>query len=178
MYRRTRSCLARGQSTFCSYSVTTLLTTYRICIRRFVASLFEGALRPPLDWGERPPPGLWRPWSLARRSFSEGGRSKDAKPGRSNAGAGTRECGLIELVRWECNPTIDYACPGCGAARSGAPLIRDRHGLERSTQVGFTRLAHIGRRFRVNPRSVSAEKQENTGIGPTGAAFASLEASS
>jgi hypothetical protein len=51
---------------------------------------------------------------------------------------------LIELVRWECNPTIDYACPGCGAARSGAPLIRDRHGLERSTQVGFTRLAHIG----------------------------------
>jgi hypothetical protein len=27
---------------------------------------------------------------------------------------------------------------------SGAPLIRDRHGLERSTQVGFTRLAHIG----------------------------------
>ena len=51
---------------------------------------------------------------------------------------------MIELVRWECNPTIDYACPGCGAARSGAPLIRDRHGLERSTQVGFTRLAHIG----------------------------------
>ena len=24
-----------------------------------------------------------------------------------------------------------------------APLIRDRHGLERSTQVGFTRLAHV-----------------------------------
>jgi hypothetical protein len=64
------------------------------------------------------------------------------------------------------------ACPGCGAARSGAPLIRDRHGLERSTQVGFTRLAHIGRRSRVNPRSVSAEKQENTGIGPTSAALA------
>jgi hypothetical protein len=45
------------------------------------------------------------------------------------------------------NPTIaavDYACPGCGAAQSGAPLMRDRHGLERSTQVGFTRLAHIG----------------------------------
>src|SRR4029450_13598679 len=54
--------------------------------------------------------------------------------------------------------------PGCGAARSGAQLIRDRHALERSTQVGFTRLAHIGRRSRVNPRSVSAEKQENAGI--------------
>src|SRR5262249_54964691 len=26
---------------------------------------------------------------------------------------------------------------------SGAPLIRDRHRLERSTQVGFTRLAHV-----------------------------------
>jgi|GraSoiStandDraft_41_1057321.scaffolds.fasta_scaffold38469_3 hypothetical protein len=114
MYRRTRSCLARGQSTFCSYSVTTLLTTYRICIRRFVASLFEGALRPPLDWGERPPPGLWRPWSLARRSFSEGGRSKDAKPGRSNAGAGTRECGLIELVR------LPVSRMRCGAKRCTA----------------------------------------------------------
>jgi hypothetical protein len=84
------------------------------------------------------------------------------------------ECGLIELVRWECNPTIAYACPGCGAARSGAPLIRDRHGLERSTQVGFTRLAHIGRRSRVNPRSVSAEKQEKTGSGPTSAALAAV----
>jgi hypothetical protein len=63
----------------------------------------------------------------------------------------------------------DYACPGCGA-----PLIRDRHGLERSTQVGFTRLAHIGRRSRVNPRSVSAEKQENTGMGPTSAALAAV----
>jgi hypothetical protein len=27
--------------------------------------------------------------------------------------------------------------------RSGAPLIWDRYGLERSTQVGFTRLARI-----------------------------------
>jgi hypothetical protein len=30
------------------------------------------------------------------------------------------------------------ACPG-----RGAPLIRDRHGLERSTQVGLARLARI-----------------------------------
>jgi hypothetical protein len=104
--------------------------------------------------------------------------AKRQTPGAKKRAAGTRECGLIELVRWECNPTIDYACPGCGAARSGAQLIRDRHALERSTQVGFTRLAHIGRRSRVNPRSVSAEKQENTGIGPTSAALASLEASS
>jgi len=37
-------------------------------------------------------------------------------------------------------------CPGCDAARaraSGASLIRDRHRLERSTQVGLARLAHI-----------------------------------
>src|SRR5919197_2701960 len=37
-------------------------------------------------------------------------------------------------------------CPGCGAARnevSGAPLIRDRHGPGRSTQVVLARLAHI-----------------------------------
>src|SRR5262249_29967792 len=40
--------------------------------------------------------------------------------------------------------------------RAMAPLIRDRHRLERSTQVGFTRLAHFKRRSRVNPRSVSA----------------------
>jgi hypothetical protein len=40
----------------------------------------------------------------------------------------------------------DIACPGRDAARvsaSGASLIRDRHRLERSTQVGFTRLARI-----------------------------------
>jgi hypothetical protein len=34
-------------------------------------------------------------------------------------------------------------CPGCGAARSGAPLIRDRRRPKRSTQVGLARLAHI-----------------------------------
>ena len=73
------------------------------------------ALRLPLGWCERPPPpGLWRPWSLARRSFSEGGRSKDAKPGRSNAGAGTRECGLIELVR------LPVSRMRCGAKRCTA----------------------------------------------------------
>jgi hypothetical protein len=70
------------------------------------------------------------------------------------------------------NPAVAIACPGCGAARSGAPLIRDRHGLERCTQVAFTRLAHIG--APINPRSVSAEKQENTGIGPTRALAAVL----
>src|SRR5580704_16766075 len=30
-----------------------------------------------------------------------------------------------------------------GTKWSGAPLIRDRHRPERSTQVGFTRLAHL-----------------------------------
>jgi hypothetical protein len=79
---------------------------------------------------------------------------------------------LIELVRGKCNPTIDTRVPDAVQRESGAPLIRDRHGLERSTQVGFTRLAHIGRRSRVNPRSESAEKQEKTGIGPTSAVLA------
>ena len=37
-----------------------------------------------------------------------------------------------------------------------APLIRDRHGFGRSTQVGLARLAQFMRRSRVNPRSVSA----------------------
>jgi hypothetical protein len=79
--------------------------------------------------------------NVSRRSAHPSTGVSEAKrqtPGAKKRAAGTRECGLIELVRWECNPTIDYACPGCGAARSGAPLIRDRHGLERSTQVGFT----------------------------------------
>jgi hypothetical protein len=30
---------------------------------------------------------------------------------------------------------IGGTCPGCRAARSGAPLIRDRHGPERSTHA-------------------------------------------
>ena len=45
------------------------------------------------------------------------------------------------------NPAVAIACRGRDAARAsatGASLIRDRHGLDRSTQVGFTRLAHIG----------------------------------
>jgi len=59
-----------------------------------------------------------------------------------------------------------------GAERSGASLIRDRHGLERSTQVGLARLA----RFRapiLNPRSVSAAHHfvlrcaRDTSEGPT-----------
>jgi hypothetical protein len=29
-------------------------------------------------------------------------------------------------------PYRNDSCPGCGAARSGAPQIRDRYGLERS----------------------------------------------
>src|SRR6266545_877230 len=38
------------------------------------------ALRPPLNGGEwPPPPGLWRPCSLARRRFSEGGRRQRGK---------------------------------------------------------------------------------------------------
>src|SRR5262249_56314907 len=34
-------------------------------------------------------------------------------------------------------------CPGGGAGGGEGPPIRDRHGMERSTQVGFTRLARI-----------------------------------
>src|SRR6266516_6984442 len=145
----------------------TILTTFRVHATRFAFSLFEPwrAQRVP-----RPHPNVSRRSAypsvgvsgrrrqgsgghghLPAEASAKAGEAKMQNPGAKKRAAGTKECGLIELVRWECNPTIDYACRGCGAARSGAPLIRDRHGLERSTQVGFTRLAHIGRRSRVNP---------------------------
>ena len=167
----------------------TILTTFRVHATRFAFSLFEPwrAQRVP-----RTHPNVSRRSAYpsvgvsGRRRQGSGGHghlpaeAKDANPGRSNAGAGTRECGLIELVRWECNPTIDYACPGCGAARSGAPLIRDRHGLERSTQVGFTRLAHIGAPISGKPKIGVCRKtgKNRDGTNQRGARGGALQASS
>src|SRR5258708_36837869 len=61
------------------------------------------------------------------------------------AGSPPRGFPFVELTPRGC----EMLCPGCGAARSGAPLIRDPHGLRRSPQVGFTRVAptlsaHLG----------------------------------
>jgi hypothetical protein len=52
-----------------------------------------------------------------------------------------RSSGVPDAVQRERMPRTCVS-PGPACA-SGAPLIRDRHGLERSTQFGFTRLAHI-----------------------------------
>jgi hydroxyethylthiazole kinase len=52
-----------------------------------------------------------------------------------------RSSGVPDAVQRERMPRTCVS-PGPACA-SGAPLIRDRDGLERSTQVGFNRLAHI-----------------------------------
>src|SRR5260370_20452437 len=46
---------------------------------------------------------------------------------------------FVELTPRGC----EMLCPGCGAARSGAPLIPDRHRLRRSTPVGVSRPARL-----------------------------------
>src|SRR4029077_3206855 len=43
-----------------------------------------------------------------------------------------------------------YTFPGCGAARSGAPLIRDRSGLSARNDPGSAAHHHSARQTRVN----------------------------
>jgi hypothetical protein len=94
-------------------------------------------------------------------------------PGAKNA---PRErVGLFETVNR--NTTASEDRPGRDAARaqrSGASLIRDRQGVERSTQVGFTRLAQLKAPISSKSEIGVCKKQENTGIGPISAALAAV----
>src|SRR6266511_278982 len=58
-------------------------------------------------------------------------------------------------------------CPGCGAARSGAPLIRGRQSpRDGQRKSGLPDLRAFERRSRVNPRSVSAAHHFRAALRP------------